>query len=154
MRSLKGIRTAYCASHITAVDSVTVFTSDVYADAHNPSNIRRYIDFELVKATKTGKYISEEIAKEIAAGGLKNFYTVVSCKLDESDELPIYEAVISAPAVRKNTPTGFRPNRDWLLKLPIWDNRLPSGFRQNNISLCQTVEGDFAHNIQCVRLIS
>jgi len=83
--------------HITAVDSVTVFTSDVYADAHNPSNIRRYIDFELVKTTKTGKYISEEIAKEIAVGGLKNFYTVVSCTLDESGELPIYEVVTTTP---------------------------------------------------------
>lgn len=83
--------------HITAVDSVTVFTSDVYADTHNPSNIRRYIDFELVKATKTGKYISEDIAKEIAVCGLKNFYTVVSCKLDESGELPIYEVVTSTP---------------------------------------------------------
>ena len=83
--------------HITAVDSVTVFTSDVYADAHNPSNIRRYIDFELVKTTKTGKYISEEIAKEIAVGGLKNFYTVVSCTLAESGELPIYEVVTTTP---------------------------------------------------------
>ncbi len=82
--------------HVTAIDSVTVFTSDVYADEHHPTQLGRHIDHKLVKASKTGKYISEEIAKEIAVAGMKDFYTVVSCTLDESGEIPIYEVVTTA----------------------------------------------------------
>lgn len=82
--------------HVTAIDSVTVFTSDVYADEHHPTQLGRHIDHELVKKSKTGKYISEEIAKEIAVAGMKDFYTVVSCTLDESGEIPIYEVVTTA----------------------------------------------------------
>lgn len=86
--------------HVTAIDSVTVFTSDVYADEHHPTQLGRHIDHELVKKSKTGKYISEEIAKEIAVAGMKDFYTVVSCTLDESGELPIYEVVTTTGAER------------------------------------------------------
>lgn len=60
----------------------------------------RHIDHELVKKSKTGKYISEEIAKEIAVAGMKDFYTVVSCTLDESGEIPIYEVVTTTGAER------------------------------------------------------
>lgn len=86
--------------HVTAIDSVTVFTSDVYADEHHPTQLGRHIDHELVKKSKTGKYISEEIAKEIAVAGMKDFYTVVSCTLDESGEIPIYEVVTTAGTER------------------------------------------------------
>lgn len=86
--------------HVTAIDGVTVFTSDVYADEHHPTQLGRHIDHELVKKSKTGKYISEEIAKEIAVAGMKDFYTVVSCTLDESGEIPIYEVVTTTGAER------------------------------------------------------
>ncbi len=89
-------RTTLICYHITAIDSVTVFTSDVYADEQHPTRMGRHIDYELVKESKTGKYISEEIAKEIAVAGMKNFYTVESCTLDESGEIPIYEVVTTA----------------------------------------------------------
>ncbi len=79
--------------HIKAVHSVTEFESEIYADSKNPSVINPHINHRLVKASKTGKYISEEIAKEIAVCGQKDFYTVVSCTLDESGELPVYKVV-------------------------------------------------------------
>lgn len=87
----------YCY-HITLRDSVTVFTTDIDGDdspAH--CNIDVYIDYEAVKATKTGKYISEEIAKEIAVRGVKYFYKIKSCTLDESGEAAIYEIAYSTP---------------------------------------------------------
>lgn len=85
--------------HVKAVHGVTVFESEIYADEmeRHPSFIRPYIDYELVKVTKTGKYISEDIAKEIATCGQKYFYKVISCTLDESGELPIYEVVTTTP---------------------------------------------------------
>ena len=86
----------YCY-HITLRDSVTVFTTDVYGDIPAHSNIYSYIDYEAVKATKTGKYISEEIAKEIAVRGVKYFYKIKSCTLDESGEAAIYEIAYSTP---------------------------------------------------------
>ena len=82
--------------HIKAVHGVTEFESEIYADSKNPSVIRPRINHRLVKASKTGKYISEDIAKEIAVHGSKDFYTVVSCTLDESGEIPIYEVVTTA----------------------------------------------------------
>ena len=89
-------KTPIICYHVTAIDNVTVFTSDVYADEHHPTRLGSHIDHELVKKSKTGKYISEEIAKEIAVCGHKDFYTVVSCTLDESGEIPIYEVVTTA----------------------------------------------------------
>ena len=86
----------YCY-HITLRDSVTVFTTDVYGDIPAHCNIYSYIDYEAVKATKTGKYISEEIAKEIAVRGVKYFYKIKSCTLDESGEAAIYEIAYSTP---------------------------------------------------------
>lgn len=86
--------------HIKAVHSVTEFESEIYADSKNPSVIRPRINHRLVKASKNGKYISEEIAKEIAVCGQKDFYTVVSCTLDESGEIPIYEVVTTTGAER------------------------------------------------------
>ncbi len=80
--------------HVKAVHSVTEFESEVYADERLPSFISPSINYDLVKTSKTGKYISEDIAKEIAIHGRKDFYTVVSCTLDESGEIPIYEVVI------------------------------------------------------------
>ncbi len=93
-------KTPIICYHVTAIDGVTVFTSDVYADEHHPTQLGRHIDHELVKKSKTGKYISEEIAKEIAVAGMKDFYTVVSCTLDESGEIPIYEVVTTTGAER------------------------------------------------------
>ncbi len=93
-------KTPIICYHVTAIDGVTVFTSDVYADEHHPTQLGRHIDHELVKKSKTGKYISEEIAKEIAVAGMKDFYTVVSCTLDESGEIPIYEVVTTIGAER------------------------------------------------------
>lgn len=93
-------KTPIICYHVTAIDGVTVFTSDVYADEHHPTQLGRHIDHELVKKSKTGKYISEEIAKEIAVAGMKDFYTVVSCTLDESGEIPIYEVVTATGAER------------------------------------------------------
>lgn len=89
-------KTPIICYHVTAIDSVTVFTSDVYADEHHPTQLGSHIDHELVKKSKTGKYISEEIAKEIAVCGHKDFYTVESCTLDESGEIPMYEVVTTA----------------------------------------------------------
>ena len=51
------------------------------------------INLELVEAAKTGKYISEDIAKEIAIKGEKAYETVLYCTLDESGELPVYKVV-------------------------------------------------------------
>lgn len=93
-------KTPIICYHVTAIDNVTVFTSDVYADEHHPTRLGSHIDHELVKKSKTGKYISEEIAKEIAVCGHKDFYTVVSCTLDESGEIPIYEVVTTAGTER------------------------------------------------------
>lgn len=93
-------KTPIICYHVTAIDGVTVFTSDVYADEHHPTQLGRHIDHELVKKSKTGKYISEDIAKEIAVCGQKDFYTVVSCTLDESGEIPIYEVVTTAVTER------------------------------------------------------
>lgn len=88
----------YCY-HITLRDSVTVFTTDIDGDDDYPyhCNIYSYIDYEAVKATKTGKYISEDIAKEIAVCGVKYFYTIKSCTLDEAGEAAIYEIAYSTP---------------------------------------------------------
>lgn len=86
----------YCY-HITLRDSVTVFTTDVYGDIPAHSNVYSYIDYEAVKATKIGKYISEEIAKEIAVQGTKDYYTINSCTLDESGEAAVYEIAYSTP---------------------------------------------------------
>ncbi len=86
--------------HVKAVHGVTEFESEVYADERLPSFIRSHINYELVKDSKTGKYISEDIAKEIAIHGRKDFYIVVSCTLDESGELPIYEVVTTTGAER------------------------------------------------------
>lgn len=93
-------KTPIICYHVTAIDNVTVFTSDVYADEHHPTRLGSHIDHELVKKSKTGKYISEDIAKEIAVCGQKDFYTVVSCTLDESGEIPIYEVVTTAVTER------------------------------------------------------
>lgn len=93
-------KTPIICYHVTAIDSVTVFTSDVYADEHHLTQLGSHIDHEMVKKSKTGKYISEEIAKEIAVCGHKDFYTVVSCTLDESGEIPIYEVVTTAGTER------------------------------------------------------
>lgn len=87
--------------HITAIDNVTVFTVDVNSDETNPSRVDRHIDFEAVKLGKTGKYISEDIAKEIAVRGMKYFYTVKSINLDESGDLAVYEVVIAAPSMEQ-----------------------------------------------------
>ncbi len=86
--------------HVKAVHSVTEFKSEIYADSKHPSFIRPRISHRLVKASKTGKYISEEIAKEIAVHGSKDIYTVVSCTLDESGEIPVYEVVTTAGTER------------------------------------------------------
>ena len=93
-------KTPIICYHVTAIDNVTVFTSDVYADEHHPTRLGSHIVHELVKKSKTGKYISEDIAKEIAVCGQKDFYTVVSCTLDESGEIPIYEVVTTAVTER------------------------------------------------------
>lgn len=79
--------------HVKAVHGVTEFESEIYADERIPSVIMPGINFELVKAAKTGKYISEDIAKEIALNGGKAYYTVLYCTLDESGELPVYKVV-------------------------------------------------------------
>lgn len=86
-------RTTVIIYHVKAVHGVTEFESDIYADERIPSVIMPSINLELVKAAKTGKYISEEIAKEIALNGSKAYYTVLYCTLDESGELPVYKVV-------------------------------------------------------------
>lgn len=79
--------------HVKAVHGVTEFESDIYADERIPSVIMPSINLELVEAAKTGKYISEDIAKEIAIKGEKAYETVLYCTLDESGELPVYKVV-------------------------------------------------------------
>lgn len=80
--------------YITATSSVTVFKIEINSDTTQPSRIDRSIDYEAVRLSKTGKYISEEIAKEIALYGMKDVYSIDSCELDESGETAVYDVVV------------------------------------------------------------